>query len=791
VLIVGGGEGNTSGFTNASLATAANGFLNISGRRVPVYVIAIAPPAADVAGLQAVATTTGGRYFEITKAQIDAALASPAQIAMGNGGTAPIGSVVVPEVVQAINSAIQHAFASAADFNTVPTAQRPIGPYSEFQVTSPIIGSVNLDGGVDINGVALVPNSENILDAAGNKLPQRSNLMVTTGFSMPGFDGKLRGFRVYKPVVDSTKPSGYKFIADGTALWTACVPGTGCAAEPDSSKRNLYTAQPDGTLIAFTAANAAVLAPLMNLTVADAATVISHVRNLPLGALVDSTPAIMNPPSLDPPPDEEYYQFIEDNKKRRTLVWVGTNNGILEAIDARYGVEVWGYIPLNLLPKLKRLREGQPIGAFNYFVDQSPKIADVKYDDDWHTHLIVGEGPGGTFYQSFDVTMPDMAAVLGGDDPDSDATLNQVLAYFTNPNRISLNWSFPSYSNFDPTLFPYGDVKASASAIEKTVGQTWSDPAVGQIVGTAGPYAVLVGSGFLPYGIQQLAHRGGTVAGTTFYLLNAKDGTVYDSREVTTDGLAETNNDCRVDNATGCKNVKNALQTDPVATGPSDSRFVTKSYIGDLDGNVWRFDVGLNGSNLPIITARTMLYAAGADQPIFNSMATVNVGGSKQHVFFGTGSDLLPQTAASVSYHLLGVVDNGATGAKTLDRTLLKTSQLTSDERVTAFPAVAGDIVFFTTTTLKSVCTAPDANLYAFTFIGGPAYDNTGDNTISNKDTPVVKTIAGQRATAPYIVDQHLGIGIGKNIALFGDPSDFNNGIGQAGIRILSWREGR
>jgi len=26
---------------------------------------------------------------------------------------------------------------------------------------------------------------------------------------------------------------------------------------------------------------------------------------------------------------------------------------------------------------------------------------------------------------------------------------------------------------------------------------------------------------------------------------------------------------------------------------------------------------------------------------------------------------------------------------------------------------------------------------------------------------------------------------------MFGDPNDFNNGVGQAGVRILSWREVR
>jgi hypothetical protein len=29
----------------------------------------------------------------------------------------------------------------------------------------------------------------------------------------------------------------------------------------------------------------------------------------------------------------------------------------------------------------------------------------------------------------------------------------------------------------------------------------------------------------------------------------------------------------------------------------------------------------------------------------------------------------------------------------------------------------------------------------------------------------------------------------GSNLESFGDPADFNNGIGQVGVRILSWRE--
>ena len=102
--------------------------------------------------------------------------------------------------------------------------------------------------------------------------------------------------------------------------------------------------------------------------------------------------------------------------------------------------------------------------------------------------------------------------------------------------------------------------------------------------------------------------------------------------------------------------------------------------------------------------------------------------------------------------------------------------------------------MFYTTTseTATTPCVDFSANLYALTYAGGAAYDSNADNKISSNETPIVKTLAG-RATAPFIVDQHLYLGTagasGAKVEAFGDPDDFNNGIGQVGVRILSWRE--
>ena len=759
VMVVSGGRGNTSAGDTSALASQ---FVNVSGgRRVPVHVIAIAPPAADVAALQAIATNSGGVYTEITAAMV----------------TATVAGQPVPELVRAVNYAVQHSFTAQSDCNA--------GVSTEHQVTSPTIGTVNLENAEDINGSSL-PDTIVNHTVTGVKLPQRSNVMVTAGFSLPGFDGQLRAFRVYKPVADPTRPSGYKFSSDGTRLWVASTPA--------AASRNIYTVLPNGTMVAVNAANAALLQPYLRAAdITEATTIVDFIRSQPLGAIVGSTPAIMDAPSLDPPPDADYPGFADANKNRRSIVWVGANDGMLHAIDARLGKEVWAFIPFNLLPKLRALRSGQPVGDFRYFVDSSPKVADVKVNGQWRSYLIIGQGAGGTFYQTFDVTLENMASTVSQDSDD----IAQVLTYFASATSVPFKWSFPSYASFDVTIGDFGDIAATAADVEKTVGETWSDPAVGQIETASGPFVVLTGSGFLKYSVQQQANRGGIVAGTTFYVLDAEDGAVLASRSVGSDNKAETVDNCALVTPKGCTELKNALQADPVATGPPDSRYITKAYLGDLDGRIWRFDIHLNALLVPAITSATKLFDAGASHPLFTSMATINVGMTKQYLFQGTGSDLLPSTGVSQAYKLLVILDNGPSGSKTAEIALTTTDGSGGEEKVTAFPAVAGDIVFFGTTTYQAdPCLFPTANLYAFTFIGGPAYDTNNSGTLTSADSTRIRTIGdpavgGARATAPFIVDQLVVFGAGTDIELFGDPNDFNNGVGQAGVRILSWREVR
>jgi hypothetical protein len=580
---------------------------------------------------------------------------------------------------------------------------------------------------------------------------------------------------MYEPEADVTKPYGWAFVTAGTRLWVSTLPA------PD--QRNIYTTLPTGGMVPLNSANAALLAPY--LTSIDAAGLIQQIREQPLGAIVDSTPGVLDPPSLDPPPDTDYPAFATAHVNRRSLVFVGANDGMLHAFDSRTGVEVWAYVPFNLLPKLRALREGQPVGSFKYFVDSSVKVADVKIGGNWRTYLMFGQGPGGTFYQTLDVTMTDMASSLAPESDDAAA----VVSYFSQSDRIQHVWSFPSRESFDASLTPYGDIKIGASAVEKSVGETWSDPAVGQVEGTSSDWVALVGSGFLPYSRETAANRLGTRAGTTFYLLKMEDGTLLDSRDVGNDTVAETIDNCAV--ANDCQRMKNALQADPVATGPPNTRYITKAYIGDLDGRVWRFNLGLGTTDTPQFTGPAVrLFDATNTQPIFASMASVNVGGSLDYLFFASGSDSLPSNGVNQSYKLFGILDTNGTGAQKLAVSLEAVDGAAGDEKASTFPAVAGDIVFFSSTTFRPTapCTEPTANLYALTFLGGAAYDTNNSGSVTATDSLKIRSSATGRATAPFVVDQHLVFASGGKVDILGDPRDYNNGFGQVGVRILSWR---
>ena len=738
VLVIGGAGGSVDPAVTASsfAAVSAGGVTH----RVPIFVIAVNPSAGDMATLQAIATNSGGAYFE--------------------AGDAVEVAFAASHAVQAV-----HGISEKLD----------LGLPSIFPTTSPIVGTVDLSNASDINGLPL--ENSLITTASGAAITQRANVVLTAGFSLPGFGADLRAFRAYRPEPDASKPLGYRFTTDGTPLWVAHTPSV--------AQRNIYTYVPGTGIVAFTTAAATVstLRGYLRMgTEAEAVELITFVRNQPLGAIIDSTPALADAPSLTAP-DEAYATFASQRASRRSIAFYGGNDGMLHAIDGRLGVETWAFIPFNLLPKLRTLRDGQPVDGFAYFVDSSPKVADVKVAGVWRTMLFIGQGEGGTFYQAFDVSDAGLAVT-----PDSDSE-TAVVAAFSDASVIPFRWSFPSYTAFDhtieTTLTPFGDLGAGATLIEKTVGHTWSDPAVGQIDDGTGPYVMMTGSGFLDETVEAQGARAGVRAGTTFYLLDVGTGSVHDSYDV--------------GDEIGKRHFKNSLQADPTATGPQDSRFVNQVFIGDTEGNLWRFNISASGGTAsleaPVHTHNTQQH-----HPLFASLALVNVGGPVQYVFLATGIDIMPSPMKMEVFRMVGLKDT-ATKNKPAKRKFSydmdRQAAVNGDERPTSAPAVAGDVVFYTTTTEfpNDPCRCHESSLYALTYDGNVAYGTGTGGTKSKKGKVKGRkrieeiTTWDGRATAPFVADQHLYFGVSDELRVFGDQDDFNNGVTAQGVRVTSWRE--
>ncbi len=125
----------------------------------------------------------------------------------------------------------------------------------------------------------------------------------------------------------------------------------------------------------------------------------------------------------------------EDLKEVKDIKW-----------DKGTGEEMWGFIPPNLLPKLKDM-----IHSHQYYVDATPVVADVWIDQEpftylignmnpkrqkkeWRTVVTCGEREGGRHYFALDITYPD------GDSDDDSYECPKFLWEFTDP-KMGFTWS--------------------------------------------------------------------------------------------------------------------------------------------------------------------------------------------------------------------------------------------------------------------------------------------------------------------------------------------------------------
>jgi len=317
--------------------------------------------------------------------------------------------------------------------------------------------------------------------------------------------------------------------------------------------------------------------------------------------------------------------FYENNKNRTKVVIVGVNDGLLHAFnagnwntttgsyDTGTGVEEWDFIPNSLLTNLKAM-----ISTHTYYVDSTPKVADVwfysdaldqtKSADEWKTVLVCGLRKGGKHYFALDIT----------------DTLN--------PQYL---WEFPHPG--DPKISNYDDF------LNNTLGQSWSEPAIGKVRIKPGSnllerWVAFIGGGF---DTTEKVGKDATV-GRAFFVVDIKTGEI-------------------IKEFSGLSGMTHCFAAPPTAVDINSDGYIDKVYIGDLGGQMWVFDV--SSDKVTDWTGKTLFRAPG--QPSEKHMIYYQPAVSFDKyripwVYFGTGNREDPNEFANPPERFYAVKDDGS-----------------------------------------------------------------------------------------------------------------------------------
>lgn len=336
---------------------------------------------------------------------------------------------------------------------------------------------------------------------------------------------------------------------DSALAWEA---GAKLAATP-AANRTIYTLIGGTTLQSFAKTNSNVTPARLGFTGAEATTanrdkVIDFIRGVDstdengnsdtteerewkLGDIFHSTPVVVTPPFL-PSPDASYTAFRNANATRMTAVLIGANDGMLHAFKETNGVTPSedGKEMWAFIPPnaLGNLKNlTATSGEHVFFVDASPVAADVKISGAWKTIVIFGERRGGKVYHALDVTDT------------------------TNPLFL---WSFT-------------DTK---------MGETWSEPIIGKVkmnstTGSTEKYVAIFGGGY--------DTASNNTSGKAVFVVDIATGQTLWEYFYSTGATDDR------------QYMRYSIPGTPLALDLNNDGFIDRIYIGDLGGQLWKFDL--------------------------------------------------------------------------------------------------------------------------------------------------------------------------------------------------------
>ncbi len=271
-----------------------------------------------------------------------------------------------------------------------------------------------------------------------------------------------------------------------------------------------------------------------------------------MGSIVNSNPHVQRKPGapLFGEAFPGYGAFVTAQKNRKTLIWAGSNDGMLHAFDAGSGTSggasVFSYLPQPMHGRLGAWINPGPVQAL---ADGSPFTADVLRSvgggsPTWATYLFSTLGRGGKGVFALDVTNTD--------------TLSEANA----PNIFK--WQF---TEADDNSGDLGYIVEQDNTPSRFTGQPMSVAKMNN-----GKYAVMFGNG--------VESANGSAALYIFFV-NGPGGGAW-SRTGTSASYIKL----VVPTAAGGNGLAQPLWVD------TDSDMIADAiYAGDLKGNLWKFDV--------------------------------------------------------------------------------------------------------------------------------------------------------------------------------------------------------
>jgi type IV pilus assembly protein PilY1 len=360
-------------------------------------------------------------------------------------------------------------------------------------------------------------------------------------------------------------------------------------------------------------------------------------RTSVLGDIIDSSPTWVGPPVAPYTatwndrlnPAATMPEAGSSAQTRMNVVYVGGNDGLLHGFrsgsyDANGnfvatgndGREVLAYMPGAVVQTIHSATASVDYSSarygHNFYVDATPGAGDLFYGNAWHSWVVGGLGPGGSAIFALDVTDP------------------TTFAETTTQAPKTVLWEYTGGATGSITC-------VNMAGCNSNLGNTYGTPQIRRL--HDGKWAVIFGNGFGSAsgdaGIFVLTIDPTTHAPTTYYLSTHTAGSG--------NGIA----------------FASAVDLD----GDHITDYV---YAGDLQGNLWRFDL-TSSSEANWALSPGPLFKTPAGQPITTGIVAASgapSSGMQQYLMllFGTGqktpfTNTNPASYATGTQALYGVWD--------------------------------------------------------------------------------------------------------------------------------------